>query len=198
MSQKNFKEMKDERLDSSYKYLQISNVSQCSKEGSAYLAILQETDGKRMLPVLMERQDALMLLLKMKKVFVAPTPIDLSDIMLGVFNNFSLRLREVRICAVRGGVTYCHLHCEQFGERKVISYCRASNGLVLAATFKCPITIPEELLEMQYMREVADGTYSMPINSVSKEALEEALKRAVETENYELASLLRDEIQRRK
>lgn len=181
-----------------YKYLEISNVSQCSKEGNAYLAILKETDGERMLPVLMERQDALHLLLKMKKVFVAATPIDFSDIMLSTFNSFSIRLREVRICAVRGGVTYCHLICEQYGERKTISYCRASNGLVLAATFKCPITIHPELLELQYMREVSEGTYSMPINSVSNEALSEALKRAVETENYELASLLRDEIKRRK
>lgn len=190
--------MEEEKKEYSYKYLEVSNVSQCSKEGNAYLAILKETDGERMLPVLMERQDALMLLLKMKKVFIAATPLDLSDIMLGVFNGFSLRLREVRICAVRSGTTYCHLICEQYGERKTISYCRASNGIVLAATFKCPITIHEELLEMQYMREVADGTYSMPINSVSMEALQEALKRAIETENYELASQLRDEIRRRK
>lgn len=190
--------MEEQNLESTYKYLQVTNVSQCSKEGNAYLAILKETDGERMLPVLMERHDALMLLLKMKKVYISATPIDLSDVMLSAFNGFSIRLREVRICAVRGGVTYCHLYCEQYGERKVISYCRASNGLVLAATFKCPITIHEELLELQYMREVSDGTYSMPINAVSKEALQEALKRAVETENYELASLLRDELKKRK
>ena len=48
------------------------------------------------------------------------------------------------------------------------------------------------------MREVGNGTYSMPVNSVSIEALKEALKRAVEDENYELASQLRDEIERRK
>ena len=38
----------------------------------------------------------------------------------------------------------------------------------------------------------------MPVNSVNIEALQEALKRAVEEENYELASQLRDEIRRRK
>lgn len=91
--------MEEERTETPYKFLEVSNVSQCSKEGNAYLAILKETDGKRMLPVLMERQDALLLLLKMKKVFITATPLDFSDIMLGVFNNFSIRLREVRICA---------------------------------------------------------------------------------------------------
>lgn len=48
------------------------------------------------------------------------------------------------------------------------------------------------------MRETGDGTYSIPVNSVNIEALKEALKRAVEDENYELASQLRDEIERRK
>lgn len=188
----------EDKTENLYKYLEIANVSQVNSDGGAYLAILKETDGKRMIPVLMEKQDAMLLLLKSKKKYVSNTPLDMSDVLLNVFNNFSLRLREVRICAVRGGITYCHLYCEQYGERKVISYCRASNGLVLAAIFKCPITIHEELLAMQYMREVSDGTYSMPINAVAKEALEEALKRAVEQENYELASIIRDELQRRK
>ena len=70
--------------------------------------------------------------------------------------------------------------------------------LILAYTFDCPITIGEALLEHQYMREVGDGMYSIPVNSVSVDALKEALKRAVEDENYELASQLRDEIERRK
>ena len=70
--------------------------------------------------------------------------------------------------------------------------------MVLAYTFDSPITIKEELLEQQYMREMGDGLYSMPMNSVNIEALEEALKRAIEDENYELASRLRDEIERRK
>ena len=48
------------------------------------------------------------------------------------------------------------------------------------------------------MREIGEGMYSIPVNSVSVEALKEALKRAVEDENYELASQLRDEIERRK
>jgi protein-arginine kinase activator protein McsA len=38
----------------------------------------------------------------------------------------------------------------------------------------------------------------MPINGISEEMLEEALKKAIENENYEMASHLRDELNRRK
>ena len=92
------------------------------------------------------------------------------------------------------------LHKEWNGKLETISKVpvKSREALSLAYTFGCPITINNELLEQQYMREVGDGTYSIPVNSVNIEALEEALQRAVEDENYELASQLRDEIERRK
>ena len=80
----------------------------------------------------------------------------------------------------------------------MIRGCRAADGLILAYTFNSPITIGESLLAQQYMRELDGGLYSMPVNSVNIEALKEALERAIEEENYELASQLRDEIERRK
>ena len=57
----------EDKTENLYKYLEIANVSQVNSDGGAYLAILKETDGKRMIPVLMEKQDAMLLLLKSKK-----------------------------------------------------------------------------------------------------------------------------------
>lgn len=181
-----------------YKHLKIDGLSICSAEDDhSYLALLKETDGDRIIPVLMERHDTMLLVVK-NKSYKRTNPFDLSEVMFNAFRSFSIRLCEVRICAVRGGVTYCHLICEQNGQKKIISNCLASNGLLLAVTFRCPITIHEELLQMQYMREVSDGNYSMPVNSVGNKTLTEALKNAIETENYELAAMLRDELKRRK
>ena len=39
---------------------------------------------------------------------------------------------------------------------------------------------------------------AMPLNAISNKMLQEALDKAVEDENYELASHLRDEMRRRK
>jgi bifunctional DNase/RNase len=178
--------------------LRVQTVSKCTKDGSMYLAILQEREGKRILPVLIDRNDAVHLLKKMKEDHVSAIPSSLEDVMYTVFLQSGLDIEEVRIATVQAGVTYCHILYHDHETYRMIRNCKAADGLVLAYTFDSPITIKEELLEQQYMREMGDGLYSMPMNSVNIEALEEALKRAIEDENYELASRLRDEIERRK
>lgn len=185
-------------MSESVKELRVQTVSKCTKDGAAYMAILRERDGKRILPVLMERSEAFQLLMKMKGMKDLSLPSTMADIMKAAFLQCGMDVEEVRIAAVQAGVTYCHLLYRERSVYHMVRYCKAPDCLILAYTFDCPITINESLLEHQYMREVGDGTYSIPVNSVNLEALEEALKRAVEDENYELASQLRDEIERRK
>lgn len=180
------------------KELVVQTVSKCTADGADYMAVLREKDGKRILPVLMERSDAFLLLMRMKGVKSDALPSSMADIMRAAFVQCSMTIEEVRIAAVEGGVTYCHVLYSQEGAFHMIRYCKASDCLILAYTFGCSVTISEALLERQYMREVGDGMYSIPVNSVNIEALKEALQRAVEEENYELASQLRDEIERRK
>lgn len=180
------------------KELKVQSVSKCTKDGSLYLAILQERHGNRVLPVMIERDSAFQLLKKMKGADEIGVPSSMADVMRVAFYQSGMDLDEVRVAAVQAGVTYCHILYRVNETYRMIRYCKASDSLILAYTFGCPITINNELLEQQYMREVGDGAYSVPVNSVSLEALEEALKRAVEDENYELASHLRDEIERRK
>ena len=53
-------------------------------------------------------------------------------------------------------------------------------------------------MDSEHLHDMGDGRFSVPITSVSLEMLEEALQAAVEREEYEQASQLRDEIRRRK
>ena len=176
-------------MNEAIKELKVVTVSKCTEDGAAYIAVLKEKDGERILPVLIERSEAYLLLMKMKGNKKNALPSSMSDIMRAAFMQCNMSIEEVRIATVEGGVTYCHVLYRQESVFHMIRYCKASD---------CLITIGEALLEHQYMREVGDGMYSIPVNSVSVDALKEALKRAVEDENYELASQLRDEIERRK
>lgn len=180
------------------KELEVETVSKCTEDGTAYIVVLREKCGERILPVLIEKSEAYLLLMEMDGNKRKALPSSMSDIMWAAFMQCDMRVEEVRIVAVEGGVTYCHVLYSHEGVFHMIRYCKASDCLILAYTFDCPITIGETLLEHQYMRKTGDGTYSIPANSVGMDALKEALKRAVEDENYELASLLRDEIERRK
>lgn len=179
------------------KELKVLTVSKCTEDGAAYMALLREKDGKRILPVLMERSEAFQLLMKMKGVKKSDLPSTMADVMRAAFQQCEMNIEEVRIAAVGAGVTYCHILYREHAMYHMIRYCKAADCLILAYTFDCPITIGETLLGQQYMREVGEGMYSIPVNSVNIEALREALKRAIEEENYELASQLRDEIKRR-
>lgn len=185
-------------MEDTVKELKVQSVSKCTKDGAVYMALLKEKDGARMLPVLLERSEALQLLMKMKGLKNNTLPSSMADVMRAVFLQCHMNIEEVRIAVVQAGSTYCHILYQAEGIYHMIRYCKAADCLILAYTFECPITISESLLEHQYIREVGEGTYSIPVNSVNIEALQEALERAIEDENYELASQLRDEIERRK
>jgi len=62
-----------------------------------------------------------------------------------------------------------------------------------------PLLISPELMSRQSApyNEGSTGV-SMPVNAISGEMLQHAMKKAIEDEDYELASQLRDEQKRRK
>lgn len=185
-------------MEEGVRHLKLLSVSKCSKDGETYMAILVERDGTRIMPVLMNNVEVQQLRQQVVDHKENVLPLSLADIMLAMFHQSSMTLEEVRIAAVEAGVTFCHVLYKENGILRVVRYCKAADGLTLAMAFGCPVSIHERLFEKQYMREVGDGTYSIPLNSVHLDALKETLERAVENEDYELASLLRDEIARRK
>ena len=119
------------------------------------------------------------------------------DLWRNTIEIFDISLSSVLIYKVKDGVYYAMLLCHKDDEFREIE-ARTSDAVALALTVGCPICIPDELLENQYMREQKNGMVSLPINAVDMTVLQEALQSAIATENYELASQLRDEITRRK
>lgn len=78
---------------------------------------------------------------------------------------------------------------------------RISDAILLAYTAHdyIPIYMDRELFLKQSSVYSKDGLgVSIPVNTLSVEMLEASLDKAVKSENYELASLLRDELHRRK
>lgn len=75
---------------------------------------------------------------------------------------------------------------------------RACDAVLLHYISKIPICIETGLMQAQYI-DYHEKSHSipLPINAISNEILKDALNKAIETENYELASNLRDEIHRR-
>ena len=75
---------------------------------------------------------------------------------------------------------------------------RASDGVLLAQIANLPIYIEENLLLRQGVPfKEGNVAVAVPVNVLSNEMLQKAREKAIEEENYEQASQLRDELLRR-
>ena len=76
---------------------------------------------------------------------------------------------------------------------------RASDAILLSVVADIPLYIDSSLLSRQSVPfNPTHNGISIPINSLSEEMLNKALEQAIKDENYEMASYVRDEINRRK
>ena len=75
---------------------------------------------------------------------------------------------------------------------------RASDAILLAHFADIPIFIEEGLLLRQSVPYKEESVaVSVPVNVITTDMLKKALDKAISEENYEHASQLRDELQRR-
>jgi bifunctional DNase/RNase len=76
---------------------------------------------------------------------------------------------------------------------------RASDAILLSMISQIPLYIEENLMDRQsVVYKKGSNGMAIPVNSLDEKMLESALAKAVMDENYEFASQLRDEINKRK
>jgi len=112
----------------------------------------------------------------------------------------------VIIYNLQEGIFFSKLVCERDGELSDID-ARTSDAIALAVRFECPIYTFETILSSagilsdEFMDEddetEDDISEENEFQRMSKDELEQAITDAIENEDYERASLLRDEINKR-
>ncbi|WP_278372338.1 bifunctional nuclease domain-containing protein [Segatella bryantii] len=76
---------------------------------------------------------------------------------------------------------------------------RAADAIILALASHLRIYISEELMKQQQVDfDPFSSSMRMPINGISDSMLQQALNKAIAAEDYEMASHIRDEVNRRK
>jgi bifunctional DNase/RNase len=76
---------------------------------------------------------------------------------------------------------------------------RASDAILLSMISQIPLYIEENLMDRQsVVYKKGSNGMAIPVNSLDDKMLESALEKAVMNEEYEFASQLRDEINKRK
>jgi len=188
--------------------LKIAGLSYSQTRAGAYALILEEFDGKRRLPVIIGTSEAQSIAIQMEglKPFRPLT----HDLFTSLALSFKIEILEVNIVKLEEGIFYSEIVCKrELAKIKIDS--RTSDAVALALRFNAPIFIDESILlkagivfdetgekadsdQQEEKPEKAQTNFS----DYSLKELKTLLNEAIENEEYEKASMIRDELKKRK
>ena len=189
--------------------LEIVGLSYSQTQSGAYALVLSEVDGNRRLPIIIGGFEAQAIAIELEKM--VPTRPLTHDLFKNFATTFNIQVKEVVIYNLVEGIFYSKLVCELNGEVTEID-ARTSDAIAIGVRFKCPVYTFENILSSAgiLLDETSEGsddplfseseeneTADETIASVSLDELEEQLNQAIANEDYERASKIRDEINKR-
>lgn len=189
--------------------LNIVGLSYSQTQSGAYALVLGEDKGKRRLPIIIGGFEAQAIAIELEKM--APSRPLTHDLFKNFAEQFEIHINEIIIYNLVEGIFFAKLICEQNGKEIELDS-RTSDAIALAVRFESPIYTYEFVLKTAGI-VLEDDNYSgepeeeelglenepptSTIDSFSLEELNTQLENALEQEDYEKASQLRDEINKR-
>jgi uncharacterized protein len=191
--------------------LEVIAISQSQGQSGAYTVFLQDLISKKQLRIIIGASEAQSIAFALENI-KPPRPLT-HDVFKNFCDAFSIKIIEVYITQLVDNVFYAKLICSD--EHKLIDIdSRTSDAIAMALRFGCPIFTNELVLktanEIEYNianeKTKKDDSSKEEDSSKSKkneyeffalEELEEMLQEAIENEDYEKASRIRDEIKKR-
>lgn len=185
--------------------MDILGLSTSPSSGGAYALILNEVDGNRRLPIIIGTFEAQAIALELEHI-KPPRPMT-HDLLKNVIQTFGADIQQVFINELSEGTFFARIIYGSNGEQ-LEQDARPSDAIALAVRFNAPIYVADEILdeagivseEHEGGTEVTSGksTSEQPAEMSKLEKLEQELQTAIDTENYEKAARLRDEIKKLK
>ncbi len=189
--------------------LEIVALSHSLAQTQNYAIVLGESEGVRRLPIVIGEFEAQAIAVAMEGM--EPSRPMTHDLFKNTLSGFSIEVKEVVINNLVDGIFYANLICILNGKQTEVDS-RTSDALALAVRFGCPIYTFEFILEQagiileeETEREVqkakhrrSDKTKVKTLQENSAEELENLLQNALDSEDYEKAAKIRDEINNRK
>ncbi len=177
--------------------LELSGLASTADQNDRSIVILKEKGGDRILPVMMSTRRAVSMMMRRQIPLSLPVAATVADAYNLLLHKFDVTVKRIEFTGIANGVFLCKIVAEREGQECVVDTCQAHDALVVACTSVCPITIDSELFQAQYMRKTGDKSFAINIDVLTRKMLEDALEHAVATENFEVATQIRDELARR-
>lgn len=185
--------------------LDIVALSHSVTQSHNYAVVLGEEDGSRRLPIVIGGFEAQAIAVALENM--SPNRPLTHDLFRNAMGAFDINLKEIVINNLIDGIFYAQLICERDGEILEIDS-RTSDALAMAVRFDCPIYTFEFIMDSAGViledDEISDSDAEQPKERKKKTLadrsitdLTEMLNRAIESEDYEKAAKIRDEMNRR-
>ena len=189
--------------------LQIADIAPSGSTSGAYAMVLAEIEGTRRLPIVIGGAEAQAIAIELEKM--TPSRPLTHDLFRSLAHSFAIDIEEVLIYNLVEGIFFAKLVATFNGKSAEID-ARTSDAVAIAVRFNCPIYCYEFILEAAGVSSEDTGaemeledadldleelTTSTDASSLSLDELQKQLENALNHEDYEKASRLRDEINKR-
>ena len=195
--------------------LDIAAIKQSDSQNNAYVLLLNETVGKRQLPIVIGWCEARSIAIALDGTEEPDRPLT-HDLFKAMGNKFNIEVQKIVIHTLIEGIFHSSFHCKHkdTGEEVAID-ARTSDSIAIAIRYGCPIFTYEDILSRAgiiinsaheerkgskglNLKEEEDKTVvPQGINTFSLAKLKKMLADAIEQEDYEKASEIRDELNKR-
>jgi bifunctional DNase/RNase len=185
--------------------LDLVDITPSSSSNGAYVMALTEIAGARSLAIVIGPAEAHSIVIVMEKMPIT-RPLT-HDLFVSLAENFEIHVEEVFIYQMIDGIFYARIIVRGNGKTIEVDS-RTSDAVAIAIRFGAPIFCAKEVMDEvgRDMRALTEGDELDFDLDITEEDLEEVLTpeeilkkldEALLNEDYELASKLRDELDKR-
>jgi len=190
--------------------MEILGLSNTPGSSGAYALILTEKGGTRRLPIIIGAFEAQAIALELENI-KPPRPMT-HDLIKHILLSFESYVDSVHIHELSEGTFFARIRFERNGDMVEIDS-RPSDAIAVAIRFNASIFVSEEILQeagIETDHENDEGkVLAEKVDEAAKESVQESTKNpldvlnkelqtAIDTENYEKAARIRDQIQKLK